>query len=510
MDRWTTLPIDFKGGLVTNMPPIQQGIAMPGSATALRNFEPSVEGGYRRISGYTKWDPAQVTGSAAEVRGVHEYKNEVYAAVGSHLYKSAGSGWTQITDNATYSSAGVTLSGTGKVRFAKHLFGSTKVLIVTDGTSKPYKFDGTTFSQITTAPSDLIGAKHVTVFKDHLFFSVDNTLISSVPYDDSNYDAALGGWITSYGDEITGLVPFRESLMVLTKRTIFAISGYSYSDFTSQPVTRDVGCPYHDTAQELGGDVMFLSPDGLRLLSATERNNDFGLGVVSKVIQSEMTSFMELSTQFSSLVIRGKSQYRVLGSENNTARANAPGIIAVQYSQQGGDNMAFAETRGIFARVSHSELLEEGELVIFANNDGYVYQMENGRTFDGAGIIARFDTPNLALSDPETRKTLYKCTLYAKQQGDFEAVMSTIYDFQQAGAVQPPSTTFNNVGSEASYYGTATYGTSTYGAATTRYTITQQLTGSGYTVQFRFESTDDSAPYNLDTLTIQYGQYGRR
>jgi hypothetical protein len=38
------------------MSPLQQGINMPGSARTLRNFEPSVEGGYRRIEGFDKYD----------------------------------------------------------------------------------------------------------------------------------------------------------------------------------------------------------------------------------------------------------------------------------------------------------------------------------------------------------------------------------------------------------------------------------------------------------------------
>ena len=51
-----TFPIQFSGGLISNMSPLQQGLQMPGSARILRNFEPSIEGGYRRILGYNKFD----------------------------------------------------------------------------------------------------------------------------------------------------------------------------------------------------------------------------------------------------------------------------------------------------------------------------------------------------------------------------------------------------------------------------------------------------------------------
>ena len=42
---WSTYPIEFKGGLITNMSPLQQGINAPGSARILKNFEEGVWNG---------------------------------------------------------------------------------------------------------------------------------------------------------------------------------------------------------------------------------------------------------------------------------------------------------------------------------------------------------------------------------------------------------------------------------------------------------------------------------
>ena len=54
--QWQTFPVEMRGGLITNVSPLQQGINFPGSARSLTNFEPSIEGGYRRIEGYNKFD----------------------------------------------------------------------------------------------------------------------------------------------------------------------------------------------------------------------------------------------------------------------------------------------------------------------------------------------------------------------------------------------------------------------------------------------------------------------
>jgi len=53
--QWQTFPVPFTGGLITNISPLQQGINNVGSANQLQNFEPSLDGGYKKVAGYTKF-----------------------------------------------------------------------------------------------------------------------------------------------------------------------------------------------------------------------------------------------------------------------------------------------------------------------------------------------------------------------------------------------------------------------------------------------------------------------
>jgi hypothetical protein len=61
MDKIESFPVACSGGLVTNLPQLAQAAQFPGSARELENFEPSVEGGYRRINGYAKWSSTPVS-----------------------------------------------------------------------------------------------------------------------------------------------------------------------------------------------------------------------------------------------------------------------------------------------------------------------------------------------------------------------------------------------------------------------------------------------------------------
>ena len=70
----TSSIVTTSGGLILD----QDVYSMPpGAATKLQNFEPSVLGGYRRLSGTAKYSSSQPNGTNT-VQGVFIYKERVY------------------------------------------------------------------------------------------------------------------------------------------------------------------------------------------------------------------------------------------------------------------------------------------------------------------------------------------------------------------------------------------------------------------------------------------------
>ena len=389
-DRWTTNAFELKGGLITNLSPLQHGLGAPGSARILRNFEPSQSGGYRRIEGYTKHDTNNI-GNTGPIRGLMYYGGRVYAAQNDGLFRSSGSGWTEVTDNATFSSTGINLNaGSDKVRFLKYNFSGTEKIMLVDGTNKPFTFDGTTFKKLTALSSDFTGSDFVVNFKNHIFIANGNTVLFSAPYEDEDFTSASGGGIINVADTITGLIVFRERLIVFSESSINVLNGNSVGDFQLQPVSRDLGCVAEDTIQEIGGDVIFLGPDGLRLFSATDKIGDFSLAAVSKTIQVEILDLISSSPNgFSSTVIREKSQYRIFGFNATYQNDAAKGVAGTQLQ----DSIAWNDLRGFNAFVTFSEYDGFAERIYFGGKDGYIYQMEQGNTQDGTDIPATFATP---------------------------------------------------------------------------------------------------------------------
>ena len=658
MDAWQTYPVEFRGGLITNLSPLQQGTNAPGSARILRNFEPSVEGGYRRIEGFDKYDSAiippygapvvhgasqsgttliigaihttPVAGDTLEIAGVSgtytiasggvsfdatnnratltlstslasspanaavvtfktttsnyvtigvaSWEDSAIVCKNADIFKSGGSGFTKINvpdygtplvnagsqtgsslaidgltsapqagdvfkvagidkvytvlANATVSSGGATLSinpalasspadnavitflstsreGANKTRFAKYNFNGTEKIALVDGLNEPALYDNATFTVLLDAPTDVIGATFVAEVKNHLFFAKGSTVTFTAPYTDTDFSVANGGGNINVGGTVTALAVFRQQLIIFTETSIHQLTGNTIADFNLQPITTDIGCIDSDTVQEIGGDVMFLGPDGLRLVSGTDRIGDFGLAVVSKTIQDTMTRFISANTSFTSCVIREKSQYRILGFNTNITEENAQGILATQFAPQGGDNMAWAETRGIRANVADSNYNQNTEVVLFSHDDGYLYQMESGNSFDGANIKTTFATPHLPISDPRKRKTFYKLFLYTDPQGSVSFNVSLKLDFDSQGTIQPAPLSILNTQGVVGFFGTGTFGSTKFGTKLLKL-FEAQVVGSGFTVSFQFDSDDTNPPYSIDALTVEYGLNDRR
>ena len=664
-DAWETFRIEFKGGLVTNLSPLQQAINAPGSARILRNYEPSIDGGYKRIQGYAKFDssimapygnpvvhgasqsgttlimgaihttPAvgdtltiadvsgtytisgisdfDATNNRATItltgalnsspangalvtfvtvttenyaNGITYFNNKAVVALNADIVETAGSGYTKINkpnygtplidgasqtgttlvadafdtfpqagdvftisgvdktytvtttvsaysdasskevniainptlasspaDNATITFISSDREGAINTRFDIIDFTGTKTLVLVDGVNAPALYNGTTFTVLDSAPSDVIGATVVATHKNHIFYAKGRVLSFGSPLTTTDFQSGNGAGSIGLDNSIVAIKSFRDQLIVFTDSSIFRLNGDALATFNLQPITRDIGCIQTDSVQEIGGDVVFMAPDGLRLLSATERIGDFGLAPITKKIQGTFNDFVKLHTDFFSLVIRNKSQYRLLGWNDSFTRPNAQGILFTQFASPGEASVIdFAETRGIQATACASVYSGTTEFVLFAGKEGFLHRMENDTSsFDGNNIATTFATPFYPINDPRIRKTIYKAQFYLDPEGRVNFDLNLKFDFDESGAVVMPAVTFTNASSNASqFYGIGAFGTATYGAKLQK-VFSAQTTGSGNTISAQFEADNNTdVPYALDALTLEYATHARR
>lgn len=496
--RWETFLIPITGGLYTDDPPIQTGLENPGSAIRLVNFEPSIRGGYRRVNGFVKFDSDPVTVGEDAVLGVSYFYGTVLAVTDDgSISTSTGNGWTSEATGRTHNN---------KYRFTKINLNGTKKLIGVDGSNDPFVWDGTSVTNITSS-SDVSGASHVVEFKDHVFYAKGSLVTFSVPFDETDFTVADGAGSFRMQEDITGMYVFRDQLFVFTKNTIKALNGSSEADFTLTSVSETVGCVEPDTIVEVAGDVAFLAADGVRLLGATARIGDFSNKVASFKVESAFDNFKGAFAQYSAVSIRNKRQYRIFGFTSGISKSLSEGFVGTQYEAQNPESFQWGQLKGFKVYSIDSQYYNNEEYVVFCGDDGYVYLMESGSTFDGTDIDAQYWTPYLSFNDPTYRKTLYKINNYFNAEGNISGVVTPEFELGDSSVIQPPSVSLSAEG-DSSEYGTAVYGTNSYASSVVNLNE-KQLVGSCFNCSFQYEFSG-GAPFVFDTILVEFATKDRQ
>ena len=508
-DLSQTAPATFPlmGGLVLN----KSTFAMqPGEALELVNFEPDINGGYRRINGFAKYNSnvvPQTSASTEEVLLSCIFNGTIVAARGEKIFTAtAGSGsWTERDSGRT--SAGV-------YTFERFNFDGNDKLIVADGNNSPTVFN-TSFAatdvssggggEVSTA---VTGAKFVVAFKDHMFYggmaSNKQEVVFSVPFDEDNFATGSGAGSFKVDDTITGLKVFREDLFIFCEDRIFKLTGTSSSNFAVAPITRNIGCVNGQTIQEFAGDLIFLAPDGLRTIAGTARIGDVELGTISSPIQTVFNDNIENASGFRSLIIPNKTQYRVFFTKSGVTQSTTNGVL----TSLRGQTFEFAQIRGIRPTSTDTVSTATETIVIHGGEGGYVYRQETGNDFDGTAIGGKYRSTDLSFGDAGIRKHMHRVLVSYKPEAAISADMFLRYDYEDPDSPRPAaySLTASDI---VAIYGSGVYGTATYGGQSEPL-LRQSVEGSGFTVAVRVDDNGTTAPYALRGFQMEYQTGARR
>ena len=335
------------------------------------------------------------------------------------------------------------------------------------------------------------------------------------PNQTNDFQSGNGGGTIKVDTEIVGLRTFRDSLIIFGKDKIFKLTGSSSSDFAVTPITRNIGCTDGRSIQELGGDVIFLAPDGLRTIAATERIDDTELGTVSKQIQTRIN---EITTHnINSLVIRSKSQYRLFfPTGTSQAEDSSKGLLSVIKANPNTGSLGFeyGDIKGLKVSSTDSEFISGSETIISGGYDGYVYKQESGNVFTQASttknISGIYRSPDMTMGDPGIRKNMQKVIWNINPTGTSSSSFLLEYDFSDDEVPQPEPYTLSQTGNIAQYgLAESTYGTAVYGSTGSNL-IRQAVEGSGFTIAAKILDATNNSPVALKGFEMEFSAGGRR
>lgn len=525
-DKLQVYKVSCRGGLDTNNDALTQSVQAPGSAIRLLNYEPSLKGGYQRINGFThNYGTIEGKGSVLGLavldgigivgaRRYHESGDTDYDSSddGNFLYKwnSSTSSWDCINTVSR-----ILPSTVKKIRFTKYNWtGATLVGCDGDDYAFRYHIDsaGTaTYEEISTSPAPT-KPKFAAAFKNRLFLAGnkdnESKLYYSASNDDTDFTTANGGGVINVGFPITAIKPFRDALYIFGITNIKKLTGSSTSNFVVEPVTDDLGCVAGDSVIEIGGSLLFLGPDGIRPIAGTDKIGDVQLETISKRIQSLIKSYINDFTleEFSSVVIRGKSQFRYFFDKDTNS-----GIIGGLRENPGGGGIGyeFGTLFGHAVTAADSGYLGKTETIVHGDESGKVYDHDEGETLNGDAIVSVFQTPFLDFGDTEMRKNLHLISLFLDTTEATDITFSLLYDYEDTNSFNPANFEINDPGVAATY-GQSVFGGSAQFDGTGTPVIRKYVSGSGRSVSLRFVTTASQASHAIQGFVITFGVGDKR
>lgn len=350
------------------------------------------------------------TGSFAS--GVNTGKLIINARAGGNF--GAGAATSTGAGALTLSGAqtAITLLPDGRFMFVRENFSGAAngvKIYGCDKVNKGFEFDGTVFVPIDTGMT-ADAPNQVHVHKQQLLFSFDASVQHSAPTTPYVWSPIFGAAEIGMGDTVTGFSTQPGSggggaLAIFTRNKLSVLYGSGVADWNLVAYRNELGA-YAYTIQDVG-HTMFLDDRGVTDMQTSQRYGNFAHNALTNQIRNRMNEYRLLST--ASCISRDRSQYRIFFSNNyafyiTVVGAKTIGIMPVLFSHT--------------VRCTWSgEKLDGSEVMYFGSDDGYVYQMDRGTSFDGSSIEFFFDLAYNFQGSPRVNKRYRGLTLEIEGSG---------------------------------------------------------------------------------------------
>jgi len=338
---------------------------------------------------------------------------------------------------ASADSIAITLSPGGRYQFQNYNFsgssGSEK-MYGCDSVNYGFEFDGTTYIPIRTGMVN-DAPKFIAAHKKHLFFSFGASAQHSSTGDPYGWTPVTGAAEISVDDDITGFYPQVGSsqaggaLLITSRNSTHTLYGSSVSDWQLVETEHDAGAlPY--TLNKVGYSYM-LDDRGIRRFGSSDVFGNFAQSTISLLIQEYLSGKKPLAVD--SHVFGEKNQYRLFFSDRSAL------YVTISNNQVVG-MMPIRLAHSLTCSAS-GELADGSEAAFFGANNGFVYQMEKGTSFDGDAISWRLNLAPHHIGTPDVKKRFHKCSLEVKAASYVAMQFSYELDYSSSDVQQPATDT---------------------------------------------------------------------
>ena len=421
---------DFNGGIQIYTSPLWVG---DNESPFCKNVDLSRPGILRKAQGYTQLGSA--TGGDGP-KGAFVFDSEdgtsTLYKVGSTVEKYA-SGWSEVTGVSVTGLSGLnhglmyintgTGLGSGAESFVERVYFSA-------GLDTPLKYtDGSSVGEVAD-----IYAKHLEVYKSRLYLGNVKQSVKTYPsriiYSDVSSDVfSSESYVDDFGEPITALKEYSGSLFVFSEDKLAAYDGYKL-----QTIPGNFGTTSSHTVQTAKGRLLWYNRSGVYMYAGGDTPQN-----ISKRVQDWVEAISDPHAVTAG--IDAEDRYNLyIGDVTVDSVSYEDVVLRYDLSLNAWDILPDRPFKYWLRQRSG------GIYKIYASDvdDDKMWQVNEGKTLNGATIVSEWVSSKLDMGQPDTVKNFYEAYVVFKPSGASE-FMSLQYRLDGATGWSKIGDTLNNV-----------------------------------------------------------------
>ena len=381
-----------------------------------------------------------------------------------------------------------------------NFYGRTDMLRMygVNGVGNAFMCDGTNIHFIKTGTPDDT-PQHIFAHKKHLFLSFPGGSIQhSALGEPLLFNAIFGAAEIAIGDECTGFgnVP-GDTLAIFGKNKIDLLYGTSVADWNLKNYSIDAGAVAW-SIQSINTPY-FMGNRGLKTLKTTQEYGDFSMNTVSQKIKPKLIELHVQSRLNCSIRVRKKDQYRVFFSDKTILNFAFEGAKIV--------GITTFDLGKVFTAACSVERPTGEEALAAGDEDGYVYELDKGDSFDGDEILGLLKPIFYHFKTPANLKRFFKVMLDMQVFGHIEMEFLSEFSYNETYYPVGDSVTLDKI-SSAGYWDSATW-EQFYWDTESLGTMYGYLTGVGRNFRMTIRSrSKNEPPHSIQGAIVHYSQKG--
>ena len=348
-------------------------------------------------------------------RGVAIYKETLYGwrddVLIKNIFRETYAGWLKL-DCITMNAGGDVKSVEGRFSLYKSNY---KCLFWVDSVSDIHTYNGVTVEVITAPAGVVTYATHIGIWNNRLFLAYPGGhVIFSAIGDPTDFNAVNGAGEIFIGDHVTDFeIATAGNLIVFTRNSIQSITDTTTSvgdfQFQMDPFSRQSGS-ISGTAKRMLGTIFFADDRGVTTLESTAAYGDLTAKSVSKKVNK---TYLENRENISTCLInRQYNQYIVFFNKGTYST----GLVMCFSSKRlkGCHKIKLAHQVHC---ATEGKTATRDDVIYFGSDDGMVYKMYSGTSFDGTEIVSFFQSTYYHYGSPTNWKNFRTLTLEVEAEG---------------------------------------------------------------------------------------------